>query len=62
MTRSLSRRSFVAGISASAVLSPLTAATQQAGRIARIGGLSSLSASAYAPCSRDFGRGRQLPQ
>jgi hypothetical protein len=60
MTRSLSRRSFVAGISASAV--PLTAATQQAGRIARIGGLSSLSASAYAPCSRDFGRGRQLPQ
>jgi putative ABC transport system substrate-binding protein len=37
MTKSLSRRSFVAGISASAVLSPLAADAQQASRVPKVG-------------------------
>ena len=37
MTRSLSRQSFVAGISAGAVLSPLAVEAQQAGKVYRIG-------------------------
>ena len=37
MTRSLSRRSFVAGISAGAALSPLAVEAQQAGKVYRIG-------------------------
>ena len=37
MTRSLSRRSFVAGIGAGAVFSPLAAGAQQAGKVYRLG-------------------------
>jgi ABC-type uncharacterized transport system substrate-binding protein len=55
MTRSLSRRSFVAGFAAGVVLSSLAAGAQQAGRIPKIGWLT--SSLVHAPNVEAFREG-----